>query len=90
MKKNIKNLFNLKNKIIVITGGSGFLGSEFSFALSDIGAIPVILDKNEKSLRILKKIGKNLKSMILIYGKNQLMVTCQVYLLQLNLWLSIC
>ena len=55
MKKNIKNLFNLKNKIIVITGGSGFLGSEFSFALSDIGAIPVILDKNEKSLRILKK-----------------------------------
>ena len=55
MKKNIKNLFNLKNKIIVITGGSGFLGSEFSFALSDIGAIPVILDKNEKSLGILKK-----------------------------------
>ena len=54
MKENSKNLFNLKNKIIVITGGSGFLGSEFSFALSDIGAIPVILDKNEKSLRILK------------------------------------
>ena len=31
MKKSIKNLFNLKNKIIVITGGSGFLGSEFSY-----------------------------------------------------------
>ena len=55
MKKNIKNLFNLKNKIIVITGGSGFLGSEFSFALSGMGAIPVILDQNEKSLRILEK-----------------------------------
>ena len=55
MKKNIKDLFNLKNKVIVITGGSGFLGSEFSFALSDMGAIPVILDQNVKSLRILKK-----------------------------------
>ena len=50
-----KQLFNLKNKIVVITGGSGFLGSEFSFSLSDIGAIPVILDKNKTSLEILKK-----------------------------------
>ena len=55
MKKNIRNLFDLKNKVVIITGGSGFLGSEFSFALSDMGAIPVILDKNEKSLKILKK-----------------------------------
>ena len=55
MKKISKNLFNLKNKIIVITGGSGFLGSEFSLSGSDIGAIPVILDKNKTSLEILKK-----------------------------------
>ena len=55
MKSKIKNLFDLENKVIVITGGSGYLGSEFSFAFSDVGAIPVILDKNEKSLKILKK-----------------------------------
>ena len=55
MNKKIKDLFDLKNKVIVITGGSGFLGSEFSFALSDIEAIPVILDKNEKSLKILQR-----------------------------------
>ena len=55
MKKNFKNFFDLENKIIVITGGSGFLGSEFSSALSDVGAIPVILDKNKTSLEILKK-----------------------------------
>ena len=55
MKSKIKNLFDLENKVIVITGGSGFLGSEFSFAFSDVGAIPVILDKNEKSLKILEK-----------------------------------
>ena len=55
MKSKIKNLFDLENKVIVITGGSGYLGSEFSFAFSDVGAIPVILDKNEKSLKILEK-----------------------------------
>ena len=51
MKKNIKDLFNLKNKVILITGGSGFLGSEFSSALSSVGAVPIILDKNKKSLK---------------------------------------
>ena len=55
MKQNSKNLFNLKNKIIIITGGSGFLGSEFSSTLSDVGAIPIILDKNKTSLELLKK-----------------------------------
>ena len=55
MKQTTKNFFNLKNKIIVITGGSGFLGSEFSSTLSDVGAIPIILDKNKASLELLKK-----------------------------------
>ena len=55
MKQTTKNFFNLKNKIIVITGGSGFLGSEFSSTLSDVGAIPIILDKNNASLELLKK-----------------------------------
>ena len=55
MKQNSKNFFNLKNKIIVIAGGSGFLGSEFSSTLSDVGAIPIILDKNNASLELLKK-----------------------------------
>jgi len=55
MKQNSKNFFNLKNKIIIITGGSGFLGSEFSSTLSDVGAIPIILDKNNASLELLKK-----------------------------------
>jgi len=61
MEKNIKNLFDLKKKVVIITGGSGFLGSEFSFALSDMGAFPVIFDQNEKSLKILKKKFDNRK-----------------------------
>ena len=55
MKKNTKNLFNLKNKVIMIAGGSGFLGSEFSSTISNVGAIPIVLDKNRKSLKTLQK-----------------------------------
>jgi len=62
MKQDSKNPFNIKNKIIIITGGSGFLGSEFSLALSNVGAIPVILDINKTSLELLKdKINKKRK-----------------------------
>jgi len=55
MNKNIKNLFNLNNKNIVIAGGAGFLGSQFSSALSNMGATPIILDINNTSLNLLKK-----------------------------------
>ena len=69
MKQTSKNFFNLKNKIIIIAGGSGFLGSEFSSTLSDVGAIPIILDKNNASLELLKKkfIKKYRKIDCLIY-----------------------
>ena len=55
MKRKIEDLFNLKGKIIVITGGSGFLGSEFSSTLSSLGAFPVVLDKDKESLKLLQK-----------------------------------
>ena len=55
MNKNINNLFNLNNKNIVIAGGAGFLGSQFSSALSNMGATPIILDINNISLNLLKK-----------------------------------
>ena len=55
MKEKTSKLFNLKNKIIIVTGGAGFLGSQFSSMLSDIGAIPILLDINEESINVLKK-----------------------------------
>ena len=55
MKKNIKNLFNLNNQNIIITGGAGYLGSEFSSMLSKVGAMPIVLDINSKSINLLKK-----------------------------------
>ena len=54
MKNSYKNIFDIKKKIIIITGGAGFLGSEFSIAVSNVGAIPIILDKNQISINFLK------------------------------------
>ena len=72
MKKKMKDLFNLKDKIAVITGGSGFLGSEFALTLSNIGAIPIVLDKNKNSLQFLEKKfkKKKLKGFFLLVDLN--------------------
>ena len=68
----MKDLFNLKDKIAVITGGSGFLGSEFALTLSNIGAIPIVLDKNKNSLQLLEKKfkKKKLKGFFLLVDLN--------------------
>ncbi len=54
MKKITQNLFNLNNSKIIIAGGAGFLGSQFSLALANAGATAIILDINNKSLNLLK------------------------------------
>lgn len=43
-----RNLFNIENKIIVITGGCGVLGSSISKYLAGEGATMVILDRDQK------------------------------------------
>jgi 3-oxoacyl-[acyl-carrier protein] reductase len=50
LKKNSEKrneLFNIKNKIIIITGGIGRLGTELSTTLLDQGAIVIIVDLNK-------------------------------------------
>jgi NAD(P)-dependent dehydrogenase (short-subunit alcohol dehydrogenase family) len=41
----------LKNKICVITGGGGVLGTSIARGLASVGVIPVILDINEEAAR---------------------------------------
>lgn len=48
MTEELKNLFNLGGKVIVITGGTGLLGKKHAEAIAAYGGIPVILDLNEK------------------------------------------
>lgn len=42
------DLFSLKDKVIVVTGGTGILGGSFVKGVADAGAIAVILGRNEK------------------------------------------
>jgi NAD(P)-dependent dehydrogenase (short-subunit alcohol dehydrogenase family) len=45
----MKNLFDVQDKVIVLTGGSGLLGTSMVHHFAEQGAKVVILDKNEKT-----------------------------------------
>ncbi|MBT7402687.1 SDR family oxidoreductase [Candidatus Woesearchaeota archaeon] len=44
MNKNVEELFSLNDKVVVITGGAGMLGTQHAEILSDAGAHVVIVD----------------------------------------------
>lgn len=54
---------NLKDKVIVITGGAGMLGFEFAKSISKYNGIPIILDIDKKKINLVKNFfkKKNLK-----------------------------
>jgi NAD(P)-dependent dehydrogenase (short-subunit alcohol dehydrogenase family) len=54
-------MFDLKNKIVVVTGAGGFLGSYFCETLISFGANVVAIDIDKKSLNNLKRSIKNSK-----------------------------
>ncbi len=47
----LSTLFRLDNKVIIITGGAGFLGKMHAEAVAAFGGIPVLLDISESALR---------------------------------------
>ena len=58
----IEKIFNLKNKVAVITGGAGYLCSQMAITLNNIGVKIIILDKNLKQANnIINKINKKNK-----------------------------
>ena len=66
------NKFSLTNKIIIITGGSGFLGKQFATAIANNNGTPVLLDVNYKKALL---ICKNLK---IFFGVKALAIKCNV------------
>lgn len=56
---NVKKLFNLSDKVIIITGAAGMLGSRYAYGLSKQGANVVLTDINFSEC---KKIEKNIKN----------------------------
>ena len=45
---SIKKIFDVDEKVIIITGSAGLLGSQYTKILSDAGAILVLVDINSK------------------------------------------
>ena len=55
----VKELFNLKGKVAVITGGGGLLGQKHGEALAEFGCIPVLVDiDEEKTIKAVEFIEK--------------------------------
>lgn len=56
----INDLFDITGKVVVITGGAGFLGSKHCEVVAQYGGIPVIFDLDEKKIGDLKyKLNEN-------------------------------
>ncbi len=49
--QTVKNLSSLKNRVVLITGGAGYLGSAMAEALAEQGAGIVIVDNNEAQIQ---------------------------------------
>ena len=47
--KSVKQSFDLKGKVAVITGGAGLLGEKHAEAIAEFGGIPILLDIDEKA-----------------------------------------
>ena len=69
---NNSNLFDIKNKNIILTGSAGFLGSHYAEFLSSNGANVILVDIDEK---LNKKLEKSIKSK---YGTNTCSYTCDL------------
>ncbi|MDR1120895.1 MAG: SDR family NAD(P)-dependent oxidoreductase, partial [Dysgonamonadaceae bacterium] len=51
----MKNLFSVKDKVVLITGAAGILGNSMVHHFSEQGAKVVILDRNEEAGKALEK-----------------------------------
>lgn len=57
---NALSSFRLDKQVIIITGGAGVLGQEYSRAVAEAGGIPIVADINEKaSLKTASSIQKS-------------------------------
>ncbi|WFO15972.1 SDR family NAD(P)-dependent oxidoreductase [Cellulophaga baltica 4] len=62
------NLFDIENKVILITGGGGVLGGEMSNYLLSNGATVIVLDRREETVNAaLEKLKKLVPMCLVMY-----------------------
>ena len=67
--KTIQKLMSLKNRVAIVTGGAGHLGSVFCEALAELGANIIILDISiESCLSVCERISKEFAVKVLPLG----------------------
>ena len=68
----MNNLFDLKKRFVVVTGGNGFLGKVFCEAISENNGNPIIVDKNiNGALEFSSHLNKKYKS-------NSMVLKCDI------------
>ena len=83
MTTNSSTMFDLKGRVVIITGGAGFLGQQHAEAVAEFGAIPVILDLSRSEVkdvtrRITKRYGvKSLGLVVDITSEKQVSQCCR-------------
>lgn len=66
--KKVKELFDLKDKVAIVTGGGGLLGEKHAEALSEYGCTVVLLDiKKEKLDQVANKVTKEFGSKVVTF-----------------------
>jgi len=59
-ESSIKKMFDLRDRNILITGGSGFLGLHFAEAVSEMGGFPILLASDDNEINeAVKKLNNN-------------------------------
>ncbi len=58
-KDSLENIFQLNEKVVVITGAAGLLGRRHAEAVASFGGIPVLLDLDNTPV---KKLAEDLKN----------------------------
>ena len=74
---NISKNFSLKNKIAIITGGNGLLGSTYSYGLHEAGAKIIVLDKKINKNKFFNFIKKEFNA-DLTDSKNIQFIKCDI------------
>lgn len=68
----MKNLFDIKDKVIIVTGGCGILGKSIANYLAEQGAKIVILDRVEEIGKELEaELNQKTEALFLVTGRSE-------------------